>query len=70
MSEKNDALAEVEELVWALLDEYATDAQIRRLEELLLADKEARLVYLTCVRIHSELQRQLGGIPCEVAGGL
>lgn len=69
MSEKNDTLTEVEELGWALLDEYATDAQIRRLEELLLADKEARFVYLTCVRMHSELQRLSGCIPCEVASG-
>jgi len=65
MNETNDPMAEVEELVSALVDEQATEDQIRRLRELLLADSEARRVYLTCMRMHSDLHYLHGSVHFE-----
>ena len=62
MNETNDPMAEVEELVSALVDEVATEDQIRRLTELLLADSEARRVYLMCMRMHSDLHFLQGSV--------
>jgi hypothetical protein len=61
MEETNDLATEVQELAWALVDEQATDGQIRRLEELLLGGHEARQVYVTCMQMHSDLHYLLGG---------
>ena len=52
---------EVQELVWALIDEQATDGQIYRLEELLLENKEARQIYVMCMQMHADLHYLLGG---------
>ena len=72
MSETNDPMAEVEELVSALVDEVASEDQIRRLTELLQADGEARRVYLTCMRMHSDLHFLQGSVrfpqPPDITG--
>ena len=62
MNKTDDPMAEVEELVSALVDEVATEDQLRRLTELLLADGEARRLYLTCMRIHSDLHFLQGSV--------
>ena len=61
MDETNDPIAEVEELVSALVNGEASNDQIRRLKELLLADNEARRLYLTCMRMHADLDYLQGG---------
>lgn len=55
MSETPDVATEIQELTWALIDEQATDSQVRRLEELLLEDREARQVYVMCMQMHADL---------------
>ncbi|MEN6452573.1 MAG: hypothetical protein ABFC96_18945 [Thermoguttaceae bacterium] len=58
-----DLSDEVQELVWALVDDAATDEQVRRLEELLLENQEARQIYVTCMQMHADLQCLLGAKP-------
>ena len=60
MYETSDMRSEVQELTWALVDEQATEGQIRHLEELLLADHEARRVYMMCMQLHADLHYSLG----------
>ncbi len=61
---------EVQELAWALIDEQATEEQVRRLEELLLENKDAREVYVMCMQMHADLHYLLGGhkfqLPAEI----
>ena len=45
----------VEDLVWAMLDEQISDEDFRRLEELLRADEDARRLYMQCVQLHVDL---------------
>jgi hypothetical protein len=61
MNETNDLLTEVQELVWALLDDQATERDINRLEQLLLDNDDARRAYATCVQMHNDLHSLLGG---------
>ncbi|MBN1394849.1 MAG: hypothetical protein JW959_07490 [Pirellulales bacterium] len=60
MNDAEHRAEEVQELVWALIDDYATERQMRRLEELLLDDAEARRVYVTCMQMHADLHYLLG----------
>ena len=60
MSETTQTRNEVQELSWALVDEQASQGQIRRLEELLLTDREARRVYTLCMQMHADLYYLLG----------
>ena len=53
--------SEVQDLVWAVVDEYATESQIRRLEQLILTSEEARRTYVTCMQMHADLCYLLGG---------
>jgi hypothetical protein len=57
----NDLTDEVQELVWALIDEQATDDQIRRLEVLLLHSVEARRIYTRCMQMHADLRYLFAG---------
>jgi hypothetical protein len=60
--EQSDHVAEeVQELVWALVDEYATDSQVGRLEKLLLENEEARRIYVMCMQMHADLHFLLSG---------
>ncbi len=52
---------EVQDLVWAVVDEYATESQVRRLEQLVLTNEEARRTYVTCMQMHADLCLLLGG---------
>jgi hypothetical protein len=52
---------EVQELVWALIDDQATDDDVRRLEKLLLDNDEARRTYVLCMQMHADLHFLLGG---------
>jgi hypothetical protein len=61
MNATSDLKAEVPDLTWALLDEQATDREIRRLETLLLASGEARGIYAGCVQMHVDLLYLFGG---------
>jgi hypothetical protein len=61
---------EVQDLVWALVDEYATDSQISRLEELLLGSEEARRTYVMCMQMHADLYFLLGGRQSRLAAGI
>jgi hypothetical protein len=61
MNETIDLKAEVQELAWAVIDEQATDSQIRRLEGLLLENGEARRTYVECIQMHADLHYLLGG---------
>ena len=55
MQETERMIEEVQQLVWALVDEAATDGQVRRLESLVLAHPAARRAYVDCVTLHAEL---------------
>ena len=61
MCETSDMSSEVQELTWALVDEQATEGQVRHLEELLIEDQEARRVYVTCMQMHADLHYLFGG---------
>lgn len=56
----NDPMSEVQELVWALIDEQATDSEVTRLEQLLLESDEARRTYVMCMQMHADLHFLLG----------
>ena len=45
----------VETLSWALLDEQITEDEIGLLDTLLLSDASARVAYLGCVQLHTDL---------------
>ncbi len=61
MHQPDDLINEVQELVWALVDDQATDQQVRRLEELLLENQQARQVYVQCMQMHADLHYMLSG---------
>ncbi|MCE9553558.1 MAG: hypothetical protein K8T91_09335 [Planctomycetes bacterium] len=55
MQDSEQLMEEVQQLVWALVDEVATDEQIRRLENLVLEHAAARRAYVDCMSLHAEL---------------
>jgi hypothetical protein len=57
----SDLALEVQELAWAIVDEQATDRQVRRLEELLLDNADARQIYISCMQMHADLHHLLNG---------
>jgi hypothetical protein len=57
----SDLAFEVQELTWAIVDEQATDRQVRRLEELLLDNADARQIYISCMHMHTDLHHLLNG---------
>ena len=63
LDETDEPLDEVQELVWALVDDQATEAEIHRLEELLLESDEARQTYVMCMQMHADLHFLLGPKP-------
>ncbi len=52
---------EVEQLVWALVDEIITAEQMQRLEVLLRGDDESRNCYLRCMQMHADLHMMFSG---------
>jgi hypothetical protein len=61
--ESDEPIDEVQALVWALVDDQATEADVARLEELLLHDDEARRTYVLCMQMHSDLHFLFGKKP-------
>ncbi len=57
----NDPLTEVQELVWALIDDQATDGEVHRLEDLLMSSDEARRTYVMCMQMHADLHFLFNG---------
>jgi len=55
MHDLEQLIEEVQQLVWALVDEVATDEQMRRLESLVVVHAEARKAYVDCMSLHAEL---------------
>ena len=74
MHQPDDLTNEVQGLVWALVDDQASDDQVRRLEELLLENQQARHIYVMCMQMHADLHYLLSGkqprlpIPLQKAG--
>jgi hypothetical protein len=54
---EDDSLLEVQELIWALLDELISESDFKRLEEMLRGDKDVRRLYVQCVQIHVDLRQ-------------
>jgi hypothetical protein len=46
---------DVENLVWAMLDEQISEQDFRLLDETLRDDEQARQLYLQCVQLHVDL---------------
>lgn len=61
MNATSDLAMEIQELVWALVDDQASSEQARRLEELLLEDDDARQIYTLCIQMHADLYFLLNG---------
>jgi hypothetical protein len=53
--EEAPVLERVQELAWAVIDEVATDDDLRLLDSLLLSDDEAIREYVNCVQLHVDL---------------
>lgn len=45
----------VGELTWAVFDDLADDAQVKRLEKMIVSSEEARREYLECANIEAHL---------------
>ena len=63
MAETNDLASEIQELTWSLVDDQATDEQVRHLGELLSEDVEARRIYIMCMQMHADLHFMFGKKP-------
>jgi hypothetical protein len=46
---------EVQDLAWALADDMSSPTDVTRLEELLLADPDARKLYVQCMQLQADL---------------
>jgi anti-sigma factor RsiW len=58
---ENSPLTEVQDLIWALLDQQISESDFKQLEAMLEEDEEARRLYVQCVQIHVDLQQWYGG---------
>jgi hypothetical protein len=70
MNETDELMTEVQELVWAMIDDQATDREVHRLEELLLENDEARKTYVMCMQMHADLHFLLGKAPTKLPAAL
>jgi hypothetical protein len=61
--DETDLLSEVQELTWAMVDEQATEKEIRRLERLLVDHDDARQTYVMCMQMHADLHFLLNPPP-------
>lgn len=55
MSLPKKTATEVQNLTWALADEVITPPKVKRLEKLLLAEPEARRLYVECMQLQADL---------------
>ena len=60
MEDVSKLAAEVQEIVWALVDDQVTDEQIARLEQLVVRSDDARRTYVQCMQMHADLHYLLG----------
>jgi hypothetical protein len=49
------AITEIQDLAWAMADDAITPEDAKRLESLLLADPEARQLYVECMQLQADL---------------
>lgn len=49
------AITEIQDLAWAMADEAISAEDAKRLEDLLLADPEARQLYVQCMQLQADL---------------
>jgi len=62
--QKNDQrLDEAERLIWALLDQPGDEADVHRLEKLIVENEQVRRRYMECVQLHADLCHHFGAIP-------
>jgi hypothetical protein len=59
----------VQELTWALLDEQINEQEMQLLENLLLADDNARSRYIDCVQLHTDLIGHFANPDSPLASG-
>lgn len=50
-----EEMSEIQDLVWTMIDDELTDDQLRRLEQLVRDDPEARETYVRCMQMHADL---------------
>lgn len=55
MSLSQESAAEIQDLAWALADDAITADDAKRLEDMLLADAEARTLYVQCMQLQADL---------------
>ena len=55
MALSEQTAAEVQELAWKMADEAISADDVQRLEDLLLGDSEARLLYVQCMHLQADL---------------
>jgi hypothetical protein len=53
---EQSADGDLQDLIWAMLDEQISENDFRRLESLFASDEEARRLYVQCVQLHVDLQ--------------
>ena len=59
MEDAGRLISEVQEIVSALVDDRATEDQVRRLEQLVAESVEARHTYVRCMALHVDLHHLL-----------
>lgn len=55
MSLSEENAAEIQDLAWALADDAISAEEAKRLEDILLADPEARKLYVQCMQLQADL---------------
>ena len=55
MSDLEQRIEELDQLVWALLDDQLTSSEIERLEQMLIGDEDLRKHYVRCMQLHADL---------------
>lgn len=48
-------ITEIQDLAWAMADEMISPEEVKRLEALLLADPDARKLYVECMQLQADL---------------
>lgn len=73
MALTEQAAQQIQDMVWALADDQLPPAETKRLEELLVADPEARQLYVQCMQLQADLHLffnpNLGKLPTDLIAG-
>lgn len=59
----------VQELTWALIDDQINHDEFQLLDSMLLSDDAARVEYLHCVQLHTDLMAHFAKPAAETAAG-